>query len=197
VLPGRYSVTLSRRVEGRFEDLAGPQEFSLRPLFSGGLVAEDRAAVLEFQAATAELYRAVNGADRAATEVEQRIEHLLQAAQDTPAAAEQQATALRALRTRMQDLRVALNGDSSVSSRGEPVPLDLLTRVTNIAGGTWGSQSAVTGNHRASLEVASGQFPRVLAELRSIAADLANLEKALEGVGAPWTPSRIPDWSAE
>jgi photosystem II stability/assembly factor-like uncharacterized protein len=197
VLPGRYSVTLSRRVEGRFEDLAGPQEFSLRPLFSGGLVAEDHAAVLEFQAATADLYRAVNGADRAAAEVEQRIEHLLQAAQDTPAAAEQQASALRALRTRMQDLRVALNGDSSVSSRGEPVPLDLLTRVTNIAGGTWGSQSAVTGNHRASLEVASGQFPRVLAELRSIAADLANLEKALEGVGAPWTPSRIPDWSAE
>jgi hypothetical protein len=37
----------------------------------------------------------------------------------------------------------------------------------------------------------------VLAELRSIAADLADLEKTLEGAGAPWTPARIPDWPAE
>jgi hypothetical protein len=96
----------------------------------------------------------------------------------------------------MQDLRVALNGDTSVSSRGEPVPLDLVTRVATIAGGSWGSQSAVTGNHRASLEVAAGQFPGVLEQLRSIAADLAGLEQELEGVGAPWTPTRIPDWPA-
>jgi ABC-type transporter Mla subunit MlaD len=152
--------------------------------------------VLEFQAGTAELYRAVNGADRAATEIEQRIEHLLRAAQDTPAASEQQATELRALRARMQDLRVTLNGDATLASRYEPVPLDLLTRVATIAGGTWGSQSAVTGNHRASLEVASAQLPKVLEELRSIEAGLTGLEQVLEGVGAPWTPSRIPDWPA-
>jgi hypothetical protein len=35
-----------------------------------------------------------------------------------------------------------------------------------------------------------------LEELRSIAADLAGLEQELEGVGAPWTPTRIPDWPA-
>ncbi|MCU0990448.1 MAG: hypothetical protein MUE63_12890, partial [Xanthomonadales bacterium] len=196
-LPGRYSVALSRRVEGRWEDLTGPQEFSLKPLFTGGLVAEDRNDVLEFQAATAELYRAVSGADRAAAEIELRIGHLLLAAQDTPAVSEQQAAALRALRTRMQDLRVALNGDTTLASRGEPVPLDLLSRVATIAGGSWGSQAAVTGNHRASLEVATGQFPGLLAELKAIATELAGIEQALEDAGAPWTPSRIPDWPAE
>ena len=194
-LPGRYTVSLSRRVEGNLEDLGEPRAFSLKPLHSGGLVAEDRAAVLEFQAATAELYRAVAGADRAAAEIEQRIDHLLQAVAATPAASEQQAAALRALRARMQDLRVTLNGDSTLSRRAEPAPLALLNRVAAIAGGSWGSQAAVTGNHRDSLEVASRQFPGVLTELKSIAADLAEQEAALEDAGAPWTPARIPDWT--
>jgi photosystem II stability/assembly factor-like uncharacterized protein len=50
VLPGTYSVTLSQRVEGQFSNIGDTREFVLKPLFSGGLVAEDRASVLEFQA---------------------------------------------------------------------------------------------------------------------------------------------------
>ena len=194
VLPGTYSVSLARRVEGRLEDLGHGREFALKPLFTGGLVAEDRAAVLEFQAQTADLYRAVMGADKAAGEIEERIEHLLQALQDTPSASEAMADQVRQLRARMQDLRVTLNGDSTISSRSEPVPMALATRIGILAGGTWGSQSAVTGNHRDSFEVAAGQVPTVLAELKGIAADLAELEAELEAAGAPWTPSRLPDW---
>jgi hypothetical protein len=194
VLPGQYSVTLSRRVEGQLEQLADPQPFSLRPLFSGGLVADDRAAVLQFQQETAALYRAVTGADQAAAEIENRIAHLLKAVEETPGAQESQAAALRALRSRMQDLRVELNGDASIARRAEPVPLALVNRVAIVAGGSWDSQSAVTPNHRESLRVAEEQFPAVLAELKSVAADLAAVERELEGAGAPWTPARLPDW---
>ena len=193
-LPGRYSVTLARRVEGRLEELGGPAAFTLKPLYSGGLVAQDRAAVLDFQARTADLYRAATGADRAAAEIEQRIEHLLQAVADTPAATVAQASALRDLRSRMQDLRVRLNGDTTVASRAEPVPLPLLDRVAAVASGSWGSQSDVTPNHRESLRAAEEQFPGLLADLRSVASDLSALEAALEGAGAPWTPARIPQW---
>jgi uncharacterized protein YukE len=150
--------------------------------------------VLDFQARTADLYRAATGADRAAAEIEQRIEHLLQAVADTPAATEAQAGALRDLRSRMQDLRVRLNGDATVASRAEPVPLPLLDRVAAVASGSWGSQSDVTPNHRESLRAAEEQFPGLLADLRSVASDLSALEAALEGAGAPWTPARIPQW---
>ena len=194
VLPGLYSVTLSRRVEGQAQVIAGPQPFELKPLFTGGLVADDRAAVLEFQERTAELYRAVMGADRAAGEIETRIEYLMKAVEETPAATEQRAAAVRALDVRMQELQVRLNGDRSVSRRAEPVPLSLTSRVGIIAGGSWNSQSAVTGNFRDSYEVAAAQFPDIVAELRSISSDLANLEAELEAEGAPWTPARLPDW---
>ena len=88
VLPGPYSVTLSRRVEGQPEEIGSAREFVLKPLYSGGLVAQDRASVLEFQVETAELYRAVMGANRAAGELETRIKHLCKAVEDTPAATE-------------------------------------------------------------------------------------------------------------
>ena len=194
VLPGNYSVTLSSRVEGRLAEIGAAQEFALKPLFSGGLVAENRNDVLKFQAKTAELYRAVMGANRAAGEIETRIKHLLQAVEDTPGATEQQAASVRQLNARMQELQVGLRGDRTVTSRSEPAPMSLTARIRTIAGGSWESQSAVTGNYRDSYDVAAAQFPEILGELKAIDADLANLEAELEAEGAPWTPARLPDW---
>jgi hypothetical protein len=194
VLPGNYTVTLSKRVEGELHEIAAAQNFVLKPLYSGGLVADDRESVLEFQSQTATLYRAVTGANKAASEIQNRIDHLFKAVEDTPAVSEEQAQALRALNSRMQGLQTKLNGDQTISSRAEPVPMSISTRVGNIVGGSWSSQSAVTGNFRDSYAIAARQFPPVLEELRSIASDLAVLETQLQAEGAPWTPGRIPDF---
>ena len=194
-LPGTYSVTLSKRVEGALEDISGPQEFALKPMFTGGLQAENREELLAFQQKTAELFRAVMGTSRAAGEIDSRIDHMIQAVVDTPDSTEAQASALRALKARMQELKVTLSGDRTRSSRNEPSPMSLSSRIASIAWGTWNAQSDVTGNHSDSYDVAAAQMPVVLTELKSIAADLAGLEAELEAAGAPWTPSRIPDWN--
>jgi photosystem II stability/assembly factor-like uncharacterized protein len=193
-LPGNYSVTLSKRVEGELVDITGSQSFVLKPLYSGGLVAENRRAVLDFQTQTAELYRAVTGANKAADEIQNRIDHMVAAVEATPEAGEEQAQAVRTLNTRMQVLQVKLNGDSTVADRAEPVPMSLTTRIGNIVGGSWSSQSPVTGNFRDSYAIAAQQLPAVLDELKSISTDLSRLEDELQAEGAPWTPGRIPDW---
>ncbi|MFB3079779.1 MAG: hypothetical protein ACE1Y4_17430, partial [Lysobacterales bacterium] len=193
-LPGTYTVTLSKRVEGELMDIMGSQIFTLKPLYSGGLVTENRQDVLNFQMQTAELYRAVAGANEAAGEIQNRIDHLVAAVEATPAASEEQAQVVRILNARMQDLQVMLNGDSAVSNRAEPVPMSITTRVGNIVDGSWSSQAAVTGNYRDSYAIAAQQFPEVLEELKSIFADLSRLEQELQSEGAPWTPGRIPDW---
>jgi hypothetical protein len=194
-LPGEYTVELSRRVEGAFETIGEPRAFNLKPMFTGGLVTDDREGLLEFQLMTAELFRAVMGASRAAGEIEARIDHMIQAVLDTPGSTEEEAGGLRALKARMQDLRVTLSGDSTFTSRQEPAPMPLYSRVATIAGGSWSTQAGVTGNFADSFAIAAEQFPPLLAELASIAADLAALEAQLEAKGAPWTPSRIPEWT--
>jgi hypothetical protein len=193
-LPGTYSVSMSKRVGGELVDIASPQPFTLKPLFEGGLVTADRQELLDFQMQSNDLYRAISGANKARGEIQGRIDHLMKALQDTPASSEQQAQTLRVLNARMQDLKVKFSGDSTISSRAEKVPMSLTSRINSIVGGHWDSQSAPTGNYRDSYEIAEQQFSEALAELQTIAADLAEFEAAVQAEGAPWTPGRIPDW---
>jgi photosystem II stability/assembly factor-like uncharacterized protein len=193
-LPGEYSVTLSKRVEGQLVDVAGPESFLVKPLFEGGMVAADQGAVTEFQLQTAELYRAIMGADRAADEIDNRIRHLLAAVKATTAADERQAQAIRKLAGMMHDLRVLLNGDRTIARRYEPTPVGLVSRVNTIAFAHWDSRAEVPQTLRDSYAVADSEFRTVLADLKSIEAELSQLEQSLETKGAPWTPGRIPDW---
>ncbi|MDX2416511.1 MAG: hypothetical protein QNK19_03515 [Xanthomonadales bacterium] len=193
-LPGLYTVTMSKRVEGQLLDISPAQSFTLKPMFEGGLITDDRQALLDFEMQSSDLYRAVMGANKARDEMQARIDHLLKAAADTPSSNEEQAQALRALNTRMQALKVRFSGDSTISSRAEPMPMSITGRINTIVGGHWDSQSAVTGNYRDSYQVAEQQFRQALDELRAIAVDLATIEAALQAEGAPWTPGRIPDW---
>ena len=193
-LPGNYSVSLSKRVEGKLVEIAPAQSFALKPLFEGGLVTDNRQALLDFQMQSNDLYRAITGANEARGELQGRVDHLLKATTDTPSSSEEHAQALRALNTRLQDLKVRFSGDSAISSRAEPVPMSINGRINSIVGGHWDSQSAVTGNYRDSYAIADQQLRRALVELKAIAADLATLEAELQAEGAPWTPGRIPNW---
>jgi len=193
-LPGNYSVTLSKRVEGELVEIAPARSFVLKPLFEGGLVTDNRQALLDFQMQSNDLYRAVTGANKASAELQGRVDHLLKAATDTPASSEAQAQALRALNTRLQDLEIRLSGDNTISGRAEAVPMSITGRINSIVGGHWDSQSAVTGNYRGSYAIAERQFRVALEELKAIATDLTTVEAELQADGAPWTPGRIPDW---
>ena len=193
-LPGEYTVSMSKRVEGELVGISSPQTFTLKPLFEGGLVTDDRQALLDFEMQSSKLYSAVMGANKSLGEIQSRIDHLLKAASDTPSSSEEQALALRALNARMQDLKVRFSGDTTISSRAEPVPMSLNGRMYSIVGGHWDSQSSVTGNYRDSYQIAEQQFRETLGELKAIAKDLASVEAALQAEGAPWTPGRIPEW---
>ena len=158
------------------------------------MVAEDQSAVTQFKMDTAELYRAIMGASRAAGEIDSRIKHLIAAIDDTRGADEAQAQAARALGARMQDVRVRLSGDRTIARRYEPTPMGLTSRINVIAFSHWDSRAEVPGTLRDSYAVAEAEFGPILDDLKAIEADLSQLEAELELQGAPWTPGRLPDW---
>ena len=140
------------------------------------------------------MYRAVDGADGVADEIQSRIDHLVKAISDTTASTEAQAQAVRDLNARMQELQVVLSGDSTISRRNEAVPLSLSGRVGFLVFGHWDSQQEVGGNYADSLAIAEQQFSEWLPQLKALAEDLSALEAEMQGIGAPWTPGRMPDW---
>ncbi len=198
VAPATYTVTLGKLVDGKLTPLAEPQSFTPKPLGLAVLPAADSAAELDFQRKTARLQRAVLGAAQAAGEAQVRIDHIKKALLETPEADPKLGEDVRAIEARLRDLDVALNGDPVRARYNEPVPPAIVDRVQTVVGGHWAASSGATATHRESYRIASQEFGPVLEQLRKlIEEDLEGLESKLEAAGAPWTPGRVPRWTAE
>ena len=195
VVPGRYSVELQLRREGRLETVGEAQSFDAQPIGAATLATDDRAALVAFQQRTGTLQRAVLGSSRALTEVQGRIDHLKQAILDTPDVDEAKDGEVREIDAALADLRRELLGDRTRGRRFEPTPPSIVDRVQQVVYGHWASTSAPTDTHRRNYEIAAEAFGDWLPRFRTLVEErLQPLEAALEAAGAPWTPGRIPTW---
>ncbi len=146
---------------------------------------------------TARLLRAVEGAVNATGEIDSRIQHLKKALIETAGATEDQHRELRAIESRLADLRVLLTGDRTITSRNESAPWSIENRASSVVWGHWQAQAPVTETHREAYRIAANEFTMVLADLKAVAADLTELEREADRIFAPWTPGRLPDWKPE
>jgi len=194
--PGRYSVTLSKRVDGVETTLAAPVPFDVVALSARALPATDRAALEAFVRETAALQRATFGASRLAAETAKRLALVRRALDDAHAP---QAAALRReakdVEARLRELRRTLDGDAVMAARNEGVPPSLSDRVNYAVATHYSSTVAPTATSRRQVELASAELTALLADLRAIVeTDLPKLEAGAEAAGAPWTPGRVPVW---
>jgi photosystem II stability/assembly factor-like uncharacterized protein len=197
-VPGTYTVSLAKLVDGVLTPLTAPQSFETKPLGLATLPAADKAALLAFQQKVGRLQRAVLGASRVIEETQEQLEYIKRALMDTPGAGPDLFERVRSLEERLADLEVELSGDETITSRYEYAPLSITNRVNRVVGGFW-SSSAPTTTHQRNYEIAGRAFEGTLERLRVLVeSDMRGLGEALEAAGAPWTPGRgVPKWSFE
>ncbi|MGD2216675.1 MAG: hypothetical protein PVJ64_07960 [Gemmatimonadales bacterium] len=197
-VPGTYTVTLEKLVDGVLSSLGEPQSFEARPLGLATLPAADRAALLAFQSKAGRLQRAVLGAERVVEETQDQLDYIQQALIDAPQAGPELFGTVRQLEMRLADIKLELSGDQTVTSRFEYAPLSIADRLDRAVGGFW-SSSAPTTTHQRSYEIAGRAFQGALERLRVLVEeDMESLGDELEAIGAPWTPGRgVPKWSFE
>lgn len=195
-MPGGYTVTMEIHEQGEIRTVGPAQSFSATPLGLSALPAPDRAELMAFQRKTAQLQRAVLGAESAVAEAQTRIDHLAVALRDTPAATPRLAERLERIETALRALRVELEGDATVSGRSEATLPGIASRVSRLVWGHWYATTAATGTQRANYRIAADAFGPWLERLRTLMeTQLAGLEADVEAAGGPWTPGRIPRWS--
>ncbi len=198
VAPGEYTVQAYSVIDGEVAELTSAEPFTLKPLYSTDLTAADRAELAAFHEDVADLQRAVSGAGRVINETQERLDQLRSALFNTTDADPSQLARLNELETRLKDIAMVLHGDRTISSRSEPTPPSLSSRLSRVAWGGWDTHQGPTGTHRESYRLVAERFPPLLEELRTLVeTDLADYENALEAMGAPWTPGRIPVWRAD
>jgi photosystem II stability/assembly factor-like uncharacterized protein len=194
VVPGIYRVSLAKRLDGIETPLGEPQSFEVYHLDAER--PPRSFAVLAFQRQTAELQRAVLGANALINETMSRIAALKRAVDQTPAPTGELARELRQLETRLRDVQEALNGDPTMARRQEPTPPSLVSRLNRISASLWSSTlGEVTQTQRRQYEIVASEFGGILERLKTLVeVDLRRLEERAERAGVPWTSGRIPRW---
>lgn len=192
VVPGTFSVSLAKKIDGVLIPLAGPETFTVESLTLASLPEKDKAALLAFQEKAGGLQRAMMGAGEAADSALRSLAYVRKALLDTPAADPRLAETARAIETGIREALRELIGDMTIMRRSEARTPSLLDRVSRQLGST----GPLTETAKKDYAVAAGAFGAVLEKLRGlIDGDLRRLGEALEAAGAPWTPGRpVPVW---
>ncbi|HYM28453.1 MAG TPA: hypothetical protein VET66_09905, partial [Steroidobacteraceae bacterium] len=192
--PGSYTVTLALRSAGTVR-MIGSQKFSAEPLPGNDAAGVRSVAARDFRIQTSRLQRAVLGATALAGEVAARLDNLQKAIDATPMPSDSLSREVRAMATRLQDLRVSLNGDDTRARRAEPTPPSINARISEVIQYHWASTGAPTKTQERALEIAAGEFGPVRNALEQLVErDLKSLEQRAEKAGAPWTSGRVPAW---
>ena len=198
VMPGKYRITLEKRVDGVVTRLAQPREFNVVVPGQASMPVADRRDLAEFQQKVAHLQRVVYGANQIVNELKTRMGSIKKALQATPASVDSLMPIAMAIEVKVNDLSRDLQGDATLRSRNENDSPSINERVSKIADDEQLSTWKPTQTNRDGFELASQDFKNLLGKLKAlIQTDLANLEKQMEAAGAPWTPGRLPTWQDE
>jgi photosystem II stability/assembly factor-like uncharacterized protein len=196
-MPGKYSVTMSKRVEGVETVLAGPVEFNCVPLGTRS-IPNNRAELAAFQKKTARLQRVAFGALNVLNDVRTRVDALKAALAQTPQASPVLYDRILTLQKQLTSLRRQFTGDEIAGRYNENGPPSLMGRLGAMTEGFWSSTADPTGTARKAYDIAADEFTALYASLRQIVeSDVPKLERDLEQIGAPWTPGRLPEWKKE
>ena len=192
VVPGTFTVSLAKKVEGVLTPLGEPQAFQVESLGLATLAEKDRQALLDFQKKAGELQRAMMGAGAAAREAMESIRYMKKALLETPKADPKLMERAKDLEKRLQGATRVLWGDRTVMRRSEAASPGLMQRVSAELTIT----CPVTETTKRDYEIAASSFEKLLADMRVlIDQDVKKLGDELEAAGAPWTPGRhLPVW---
>lgn len=194
-LPGKYTVSLTKVVDGEITELAGPREFECKTLAMAALAATDKAAVLEFQHNVSALRRVVLGTNKYVDELSDKLKLMEIAVNESPATPESLLTEIRLLEREIAEINRSMRGDGSLAQRSYPTSPSVIDRIENVVYGLWETTSAPTETMKQSLIVAEEQFSDLYQRIKKIGeTDIVAIEDKLESAGAPYTPGKLPEW---
>ena len=192
LVPGKYTVTLAKRVDGVVTPLPGSQSFEVAA--EGVSTREDRLAKADFEEKLARLQKAVAAAQQSSTEARARLTAMRRAIDATPSLPVKVREEAINLERRLTEIDRAVRGDPVMRARDEPTPESISDRVNSAAGVMRLTTGRPTKTALESYQIASDQLAVEIPKLRRlIETDIRALEKQLDAAGAPPTPGRLPE----
>jgi len=191
-MPGKYTVTMAKRVGGVITALPGSLTFNVVAEGTEKMTPQDRAILAEFQRKVIRLQRAVTGALDAATSAKTKLGLMKRAALEAPGANQALLNEVNAVDDKVDEVLQALRGGRELTDIPPP---SINQRVGAIVQRIRLSALRPTQSQQDQYAIAAEEFKVALAKLRTLVeVDLAKLDKTLDTAGAPWSAGRLPVW---
>ncbi len=194
VVPGSYFVSMSKFENGKFTELVPPQKFVCKLLYEDKLSKKDKTELKNFNRKVAKLTVSVTGADEYRKELERKISYLKKAvlvAADVPVVT---LNDLIKVELKLKELNRKLNGDNLRRRYEGAVPTSVKQRVEIITSALWSTTEKPTYMLKKSYKTANDKLGEILSSLKSVDAEIKNMESLLNKYNAPYTPGRILEW---
>lgn len=188
--PGSYTVTLSRRIDGKLEDTGQSQVFNVVSIREPVLAGSEQGPRVDFSRRVDELRRKVDGAASAlgelSTDLEAVKDSLLRSTADH--ALYTQAQALQQEAKRLAQL---INGNDQRQMLGGGGQVPIAQRLSVAGIGSRTSAYGPTQTQRESLAIAEEEFAALEPGLDALVnKDMPELKRQMNSSGVPWTPGR-------
>lgn len=195
VLPGTYSVTLYKMIDGKLTQLSEKQLFELKPLGLATLPAQDMTTKLHFLKDAGKLQQTVSNTLDYVENQLQNLGEIKRTVMNSAAMDGEIVQQIRALELKLQEARLAIVGDETRSNRAEFVAPSLLGRIRDALGSS-NNSSPVTETHRRSVEIAKSEFANTYQQVKQIQEnELAKLHEWLKAHDLIWASGgTLPQW---
>lgn len=192
VAPGRYTVSMSQRVDGQETDLGLTQSFNVVPLHEGGtLPGTTPQQRTQFRLQLAEVQRALSGLQSVLTDAQTRLKAMRQIVDRTPIEDVELPAKIRALEDVVNAIDLKLNGYRPQNLMNEQSPYPISARYWRVNSGTGSSLSSPTPMWREQFAILKQEVGEAGSTLNEVMTQkIPQLEQQLEAAGAPWTPGR-------
>ncbi|MGE5343089.1 MAG: WD40/YVTN/BNR-like repeat-containing protein [Candidatus Omnitrophota bacterium] len=193
VMPGNYTVSLSKYVNGVLTPLAGPQSFQVVTLNNATFPSKDGSGQSAFRTKAAELQREILGTAKLVKDQLQTMKQVRAALFNTPADIRRLINDAEVVETELREINRALEGDESIKKRNENQPPSINDRLSDLMESFQQSSGDPTPGMTELYTLCREEFAVQLDKLTKLMeGKVEKLKSDMESCGVPWTSTRIP-----
>ncbi len=185
-LPGTYSVTIHRFLNGELTTLAGPTNFKIKRLHDGQITPAVEAELNAFADRVNEARRNIRATSSQMGELKKQLEYMSAAILKTPNSDPALLAEIDQARRTLTDLRYQMSGDATRSKREFESYPGIASRIETIVYNLKSHTEAPTRSEERSLDVALEEFTKLQSEFDSLKTKTDQIGKKLEESGAPY-----------
>ncbi len=195
VVPGTYTVSISKNVNGELETLTGPTSFEVMELDNRTIPASDWSKMTAFKKKAVNLMNAINSTQAVLGEMNTKVSVYKAAAKALPS--QESAVVFKEamnLEEKLNAIRISMNGDPTFGRLDIDAEYGMRQRAQNAIFDVFGSTSNVTGTSEANYEIAASEFEVILKNVKILQNAFEQMDNRLGLASSPTLPGQLPKW---